>query len=191
MSDDLKASDANTLNEVSAGDNSNEKSIEEQVKIITSEINDLIYNVMNSAKISQAVDHSQVITQNKVTSKGQGSKAADIGADVNSTALTLAGLNSIKAELSRLPLDFSEREYISSYITPLMTALELLARTGFDLSTSVSVLTSSPIVPRKKGKLKDTIHTIYSINEEVEEIYKVLKNRFKAITRDDNCRKLP
>lgn len=120
--------------------------------------------------------------------QGQVPKATDINVNVNSainqTALTLVAINSVKTELCRLPLDFCEREYIANCVTPLVTAMEFLSRTGFDLATSVNILTTSPIVPRKKGKLKDTIHTIYSINEEVEDVYKVLKKRFKKITRD-------
>ena len=65
--------------------------------------------------------------------------------------------------------------------------MEFIATTSFELATSVSILTTSPIVPRKKGELKDTIHTIYSMNDEVEDIYKVLKKRLKKLTQGDNC----
>lgn len=193
----------------------NEKTKEEKINKIISELNDLINDIRNSRQISdvmiqsqalnlnqgtiqsQAIPNGEMPTQSESTSTGQGGaqvqayNAAVTATNVNTTILqtaqTLTALNSIKTELCRLPLDFCEREYIANCITPLETAMEFISRTGFELATSVSILTTSPIVPRKKGKLRDTIHTIYSINEEVEDIYKVLKNRLTKITDQDNC----
>ena len=112
---------------------------------------------------------------------------AALNAALAQAAQTLTTIDTIKTELCRLPLDFCEREYIANCITPLETAMEFVSRTGFELATSVSVLTTSPIVPRKKGKLKDTIHTIYRMNEEVEDLFEVLKPRLRRLTEEDNC----
>ncbi|WP_097027184.1 hypothetical protein [Clostridium peptidivorans] len=142
---------------------------------------------------AEQVLEGQPPTQSQAPPTGQGetqSQASTTNVTVNAaltqTAQTLVALNSIKTELCRLPLDFCEREYIANCVTPLQTAMELISRTGFELATSVSVLTTSPIVPRKKGKLKDTIHTIYSMNDEVEDLYKVLKPRLRRLTQEDN-----
>jgi len=181
-----KAKDNNVSKEISEAGNIIEKSTEERINAIIRELNDLIKDIANSRQINQAVTQSQALNP----AQSQVPKTNDISANVNTTliqtAQTLAALNSIKSDLCRLPLDFCEREYISNCVTPLVTAMEFLARTGFDLATSVSILTSSPIVPRKKGKLKDTIHTVYSINEDVEDIYKILKKRFKTLTWEAN-----
>ncbi|MEW9095312.1 MAG: hypothetical protein AB2417_09550 [Clostridiaceae bacterium] len=212
MSDDdvLRAKNNNTPRGISENDNSDEKSREEQINKIINELNDLINDITNSRQLSdvviqsqainlgQGTPPSQAITQGETpaesegTPTGQGatqiqaSNATTISATIIQTAQTLAALNSIKTELCRLPLDFCEREYIANCVTPLETAMEFVSRTGFELATSVSILTTSPIVPRKKGKLKDTIHTIYSMNEDVEDIYEVLQERLEKIIRGDN-----
>lgn len=108
----------------------------------------------------------------------------DINSNIDSVqaAETLEALNLIKDDLCGLPQVLYQKEFITDNITPLLATIELLSRTGLNLSTSVSVLTNSTIVPRKKGKIKDTIHTIYSINEECEDLYKVLKEWLKLLT---------
>lgn len=145
---------------------------EEQINKVMAELNDLINNMKISEEISKAVTKSQ-------------SPDVNVNTAIIQTDQTLIALNSIKSELCRLPMDFCEREYIANYITPLLTALDFLSTTGLNLSTSVNILTNSPIVPRKKGKLKDTIHTIYSINEKCEEIYEVIKDRLSIVIHDD------
>lgn len=214
--DDINTKDNNTTQEISKDDNSNEKSREERINTIINELNDLINDVRNSRQISDVVVQSQALnlgqgttpsqainydetpiqSQSAPTGKGATQSEApnstvNVNTTIAQTAQTLAAINSIKTELCRLPLDFCEREYIANCITPLGTAMELVARTGFELATSASILTTSPIVPRKKGELKDTIYTIYSINDEVEDIYKVLKKRLKKLTQGDNCYKFP
>ncbi len=219
MSDDdvLNTKDNNTTQGISEKDNSNEKSREERINTIISELNDLINDIRNSRQISDVVVQSQALNssqgptpsqaitygetpiQSQATPTGQGatqSQASNttnvtVNAILAQTAQSLVALNLIKTELCRLPLDFCEREYIANCVTPLETAMEFVSRTGFELATSVNILTTSPIVPRKKGKLKGTIRTIYSMNEEVEDIYKVLKHRLRKITQEDNCCTFP
>jgi len=121
--------------------------------------------------------------------KGQTSPKNDLNIDVtetiNNTVSMLTAIISIKTELCRLPLSFCEREYVDNYVTPLVTVLFFLSLTSVELSIPVSFLTFSPIVPPKKSKLKDTIHLIYDINEECEELYKMLKKRLKPLIQDN------
>ncbi|WP_055666177.1 hypothetical protein [Desnuesiella massiliensis] len=217
MSDDdaRNGKNINKLQGISEKGNSNERLREERINTIIGELNDLINDITNSRQISDVVLQSQALNLSQGTSPSQGitfgetpiqSQGAPTGqggtqsqtpeatgtnVNVNTTiaqtAQTLAALDTIKTELCRLPLDFCEREYIANCVTPLETAMEFISRTGFELATSVSILTTSPIVPRKKGKLKDTIHTIYRMNEEVEDIFDVLKERVKKLTQEDNC----
>ena len=215
MSDDdaRNGNNINKLQGISEKGNSNEKLREERINTIIGELNDLINDITNSRQISDVVLQSQALNLSQGTPPSQGitfgetpiqsqgtptgqvatqtpetaGTAVNVNTTIAQTAQTLAALDTIKTELCRLPLDFCEREYIANCVTPLETAMEFISRTGFELATSVSILTTSPIVPRKKGKLKDTIHTIYRMNEEVEDIFDVLKGRVKKLTQEDNC----
>lgn len=212
MSDDDARNEKNNnkLQGISEKGNSNEKLREERINTIIGELNDLINDITNSRQISDVVLQSQALNLSQGTPTSQGitfgetpiqsqgtptatqapetaGTAVNVNTTITQTAQTLAALDTIKTELCRLPLDFCEREYIANCVTPLETAMEFISRTGFELATSVSILTTSPIVPRKKGKLKDTIHTIYRMNEEVEDIFDVLKGRLKKLTQEDNC----
>ena len=119
--------------------------------------------------------------------KGQTSPKSDLNIDVsiaiNNTTSMLKAITSIKTQLCRLPLDFCEIEYINNYVNPLINTVFYLALTSFELSFSIFVLTFSPIVSAKKSKLKDTINLMYDINEECEEIYKMLKKRLETLLR--------
>ena len=126
--------------------------------------------------------------------KGQTSLISDLDMDItaaiNNTSAMLKAIISIKTELCRLPFSFCEREYVDNCVTPLLIVLVLLTVTSVELAISISILTFSPIVPSKKSKLKDTIHLIYNINDECEELYKVLKKRLKSLIQDNaNCYK--
>ena len=133
---------------------------------------------------------------NEALIKGQTSPKSDLNIDVtaaiNNTDAMLTAINSIKTELCRLSLNLCEREYVENCVNPILTILFFLSFTSYELSGSVSILSSSPIVPPKKSKLKDTIHLIYNINEECEDLFKVLKKRLKPLIQDGaNCCKFP
>lgn len=98
---------------------------------------------------------------------------------------TILAVDSIKEELCKVPLSPCEKQYFENSISPLLLTIDSLSRVSLDLSTSVSLLTTSPIVPRKKSKLKDTIHLIYDINDQCENIYNVLKKRVDILIGDD------
>ena len=109
---------------------------------------------------------------------------------INNTNALLNAINSVKTELCRLNLNFCEKEYIENCVNPILIILSSLALTSYELSVSVSILSSSPIIPPKKSKLKNTIHLIYKMNEECEELFKVLKKRLKPLIHDnaDGCK---
>lgn len=140
------------------------------------------------------IEFARQLNENLI--KGQTSPESDLDIDVteaiNNTAAMLTAISSIKKELCILPLNLCERAYVDNCVNPILTVLFYLSLTSYELSISVSTLTFSPIVPPKKSKLKSTIHLIYNINEECEDLYKVLKKRLKPLTQDDsNCCKFP
>lgn len=109
-----------------------------------------------------------------------------VSSTINETADVLKNINSIKDELCKLPLDPCENNYISNYINPLLSVLNLLSSTSVNLATSVYYLTNSPVVHPKKSELEDTIHLIYNINEECEDVYKIVKRRLNVVINNKN-----
>lgn len=85
----------------------------------------------------------------------------------------------------KLPLNPCESQYITNNINPLLNILYLLSQTSSGLSTSAKFLASSSVVHPKNSDIKDTIHLIYKINEECDDVYDVLKKRLEILL--DNC----
>jgi hypothetical protein len=107
-----------------------------------------------------------------------------ISTTITQTADLLRNINSIKDELCKLPLDTCESEYINNDVNPLLNVLNQLANISANLAVSVNYLTISPVVHPKKSELKDTIHLIYDINEECEDVFDVLQHRIKRVLKD-------
>ncbi len=104
---------------------------------------------------------------------------------IEKTENTLKSINSIKSELCKLPLDTCESQYIANNITPILNVLYFLSTSSLSLATSVNFLTNSPIVHAKKSELKETLHLIYNINDQCDDVYDVIKKRIKVLL--DNC----
>lgn len=123
------------------------------------------------------------------SSEGTNVASDDITSNIDDEALkaaeVLRSINIIKEELCKLPLDLCERQYFDNRILPLLTTLNFLSTASINLSSSVNVLTTSPIVPRKKGKLKDSINLIYDMNSKCKDIYKELEDRIDIMLNED------
>lgn len=100
---------------------------------------------------------------------------------IEKTSETLKNINSIKDEICKLPLNVCENEYITNSIYPLTNILYLLSTSSYNLINAVNLLNTTPIVKPKKSKLKDTIHLVYDIDEECEDIFEVVKRRLNKI----------
>lgn len=96
---------------------------------------------------------------------------------------TLKNINTIKDELCKLPLDPCENEYIINSVLPLTNILYMISTASVNLSNSANILTNSPIVHAKKSEIKDTIDLIYNINEECEDLFKVIKKRLNVLLK--------
>lgn len=98
---------------------------------------------------------------------------------------SLRALNSIRTQLCNIPLDLCQREYFNAEVNPLLLTLANLSVTSANLATAVNTLTTSPIVPRKKGKLKSTINLMYDINGKCKDVYKELERRIDIMIGED------
>jgi len=96
---------------------------------------------------------------------------------------TLKNINAIKDELCKLPLDICENEYVTNNIFPLLTVLNQLSAVSSNLSSSFNDLTLSSVVHPKKSEIEDTIHLVYNINEECEDIYDIVKRRINLVLK--------
>lgn len=149
------------------------------------DLNSIISNINFSRQLNEALIKGQV-------SSPKSDLNIDVTAAINNTDAMLTAINSIKKELCRLSLNLCEREYFENCVNPILITLFLLSFISYELSGSVLILSSSPIVPPKKSKLKDTIHLIYNINKECEELYRVLKKRLKPLIQNNtNCCRFP
>ena len=100
---------------------------------------------------------------------------------IDKASTTLQDINNIKSQLARLDLDPRQLAYYENSIAPLLTILHDISTASYNLSSSSSILATSPIVCAKHSKLKDTIHLVYDINEECEDVYKALKKRIDLL----------
>lgn len=132
-------------------------------------------NIINSveAKIVVENKNENVNVQPDTTIKSTISDTADI----------LKNIDDIKDELCKLPLDPCESDYINNYINPMLNVLYQLSTTSLNLSNSVYYLTNSPIVHPKRSELEDTLHLVYNINDECEDVYKIVKKRLNIVIK--------
>ena len=130
-------------------------------------------SINNSSDINPSVEGTTGTTGTSGTTATTISQASD----------TLKNINSIKDELCKLPLDPCESEYILNSVFPLTNTLYLLSTTAVNLSNSANILTLSPIVHAKKSEIKDIIDLVYNINEECEDLFKVIKKRLKVLLK--------
>jgi hypothetical protein len=144
------------------------------------DISSIISNISFAKQLNESLIEDQTCLESDLTN--------DVTAALNNAAAMLTAVNSIKTELCRLPLNLCEREYIENCVNPILITLFFLSFMSYELSGSVSILSFSPIVPPKKSELKSTIRLIYDINEEFDDLFKVLKRRLKPLIQNGtNC----
>ncbi|WP_097027030.1 hypothetical protein [Clostridium peptidivorans] len=97
------------------------------------------------------------------------------------SAETISSINIIKDEITKLGLDPEEKNYIETYINPLLNILYSLTASSETLATSANLLAVSINTSSKSSKIKDTEKLVYNINEQCEEIYCILKKRINVL----------
>ncbi|MDW8802015.1 hypothetical protein P8V03_12730 [Clostridium sp. A1-XYC3] len=139
-------------------------------------INTIILSGIESAKNLQ-----NGISQG--TSENQTAQSSDtsISDSIDKASSTLQNINNIKEQLAKLDLNPRESLYFDNCINPLLTVLNQLSSTSVNLATSSYYLSTSIITHGKESKLKDTIHLVYDINKECEDVYDVLEKRIDTL----------
>lgn len=101
--------------------------------------------------------------------------------DISEPLACLNNINFLKNALCELPLNPCEQKFIATNVIPLLSVMEQISRTSVNLSTSVSILSTTTIVPPRTEELIETINFIYRLNNEAECIYDVLIKRINKV----------
>lgn len=139
---------------------------EDDSKMDTSKILRDVKNTKDIQKTVSSDNNNENVSNNTTVSESLG-KTNDI----------LLDINSIRTEICKLTLNPCQREYLNNSVLPLLTVLDFLSRSANNLASSVNYLSGSCITFRKESNLKDTLHTVYEINKQCDDVYKELKRR--------------
>lgn len=132
--------------------------------------------------IKQGFEENKEVNKNNTNSINATETATcSISENIIRSAETIASINTIKNEITKLGLNPEEKNYIENYVTPLLNTLYLLSATSAGLSGSASHLAVSINTSAKSSKIKDTEKLVYNINEQCDEIYDVLKKRIDVL----------
>jgi hypothetical protein len=134
-------------------------------------------NLLSDISSSQQVN--QIITGNEIAPICD--EVIDISSTISQTTDTLKNINTIKDELCKLPLNPCEMDYINNSVNPLLNILYQISTASFNLASSANLLSTSSVVHPKKHELKDTVHLVYKINDECEDVYDELKRRINFV----------
>ncbi|SHI64176.1 hypothetical protein SAMN02745163_00545 [Clostridium cavendishii DSM 21758] len=177
----------------------NKEKIEESKEI---NIEKLLQDIQNSIKLNKTLVQNNLNTNSNSKSKKNTTNTDATASNTDTTAsptiseslaktlVTLTTINGIKDQVCLLPLDFCMRNYFNNCVLPLVSTLDFISRTSFNLSASVGVLTNSPIVPVKRSQVKDTIELIYCINAQCEDVYRIACKRIEILLEYARCNKI-
>lgn len=90
-------------------------------------------------------------------------------------------INILKVQLCRLPLNLCEPEYISVYISPLLSVLTSLGGVSISLATAFNLLSENAILTREKYKIKKYIHVTYEICDQMCDLYEIVGKRISKV----------
>lgn len=136
----------------------------------------------NSKTINATNTATKTTTTNTTTNNDANSSSSnDSNTSISQLSTLLQDINNIKEQIAKLNLDPTQRVYFDNCVNPLLTTLYNLSSSSDSLATTVNILTTSSVVHPKSSQLKDTINLIYHMNEQCEDIYKVLKKRIDIL----------
>lgn len=138
-------------------------------------VDSLLTDISNSGQLSEIISGNNAELPYDENSP--------ISPTIGQTAEILKNINVIKDELCKLPLYTCELDYVNNNVVPLLSIIYQLSTTSQNLASAASLLSLSSIVHPKRHELKDTIHLVYKINEECEDVYDVLKKRINLILK--------
>lgn len=140
-----------------------------------------IQNQLSQTDLASDSSNSTNATTTNNANTTSSSSTASIIDCIDKAASTLQDINNIKLQLARLDLDPRQVAYYENSIVPLLTTLRELSTTSVNLATSSNLLSTSIVVSAKHSKIKDTIHLVYDLNEDCEDVYKALKRKIDIL----------
>ncbi|MFA9397282.1 MAG: hypothetical protein ACERKV_03335 [Clostridiaceae bacterium] len=90
-------------------------------------------------------------------------------------------INKFKEDLVLLPLNPEEQKYIELNLYPLVDIFSRLASSSQNLAITADQLSTSITTKAKRNKIQNTESLIYTINEDCEDLYKIIHQRLKLL----------
>lgn len=104
--------------------------------------------------------------------------------DITRTAAALTGVNVIKQQICRLPLDLCQRAYFDENVAFLLSIIDSLSLSAYNLMATANYLSLAAAASRKESNIRDIICTSYEMDKQCIEVYEVLRKRIKILLKE-------
>lgn len=181
-SDSKKSSEP--LDFFSNTENINSDNIDSNSNNINIDIDKIIKDLQYYEKLKAAIiemqksnENSKSTSSDEIPSINTDRSCDDLESVMNKTNDILILIDSLKTEICRLPLNPCQKEYYTLYVLPLLSTLDMLSRSSYNLGTSSALISDSKTLCVNTLELQKNLDLIYCINRKCAEVYcSVVKN---------------
>lgn len=141
---------------------------------------DINTNNVNNTPLYSKPD-SIIVNAAASTQPSDNSPQVKAQTDLTNINIILQDLNSIKEQIAKLPLNPLQLSYFQNSVYPLLYTIEYLSTTSLNLASSANYLSTSIVTHAKDSKIRDTLHLVYTMNADCEDIYRILHKRIDTL----------
>lgn len=132
-------------------------------------------------EMQKTSENSSSCSNSEISSSDHNCPCDDLETIMNKTNETLILIDSIKTQICRLPLNPCPREYFNLYVFPLLTTLDMLSRSSYNLGTSSALISDSKTLCVNTLELQKNLNLIYCINRKCAELYCALEKNVDSL----------
>lgn len=187
-SENINESDSKEFDSFDDISNLNSENIDSTQTNINIDIDKIIKDLHYYEKLKEAIidmqktnETSNTHSNNEISSSDPNCSCDDLETIMNKTNETLILIDSIKTQICRLPLNPCPREYFNLYIFPLLTTLDMLSRSSYNLGTSSALISDSKTLCVNTLELQKNLNLIYCINRKCAELYCALEKNVDSL----------
>lgn len=187
-SENINESDSKEFDSFDDISNLNSENIDSTQTNINIDIDKIIKDLQYYEKLKEAIIDMQKINEtsntysnSEISSSDPNCSCDDLETIMNKTNETLILIDSIKTQICRLPLNPCPREYFNLYIFPLLTTLDMLSRSSYNLGTSSALISDSKTLCVNTLELQKNLNLIYCINRKCAELYCALEKNVDSL----------